>query len=528
MGYARTLAVHSGSPACSEFVKQRLSECLHHVDCSEPKITPLPRRIVQLGDSNSDLRVLESTGRHDHYATISYCWGSGETVLKLASDNVNLFTERVPWERIPKTVRDVIDFVRSLNLQYLWIDSLCIIQDSQEDWDTESAKMAEYYQNSFLTLIASSAADADEGVFHDCPLVSPTRCVEWKDINGIKRRIIAQKRNEKVAEYGVLQLSDLGPITRRAWTFQEHALSRRAVHFTDNELIWECPTALIGEDGHKILRHDIQLIQELKYDPHRNPVWTWHSFVNRYSERQLTFQKDRLPAIGGIAERLGGQYNRTYIARLWKETLSFDLVWYVQEYSSQLEDMPSWTWASTRSPVNFAYKHDNNFRFDPKPLLSCQIEVSSGSLLYTKVCYSQLKVTSFLEEFTLDAHGMSVNGRQIQRYTLSGGSQPWSLTFYPDSHMKAVSLSDDPHGPILKRTNQWGGRFIVPVYALWCFLWPVGGPENMEEHWGIVLSKSNLNLPEFVRIGAVRRKVPEGDADLELHSLKGRYITIGQ
>lgn len=61
---------------------------------------------------------------------------------------------------LPPLFQDAIIITRQLGLRYLWIDSLCIIQDSLRDWETEAAKMASIYQNSYVTI---SATDASNG-----------------------------------------------------------------------------------------------------------------------------------------------------------------------------------------------------------------------------------------------------------------------------------------------------------------------------------------------------------------------------
>lgn len=77
----------------------------------------------------------------------------------------------IPWELLPTTFRDAIQVTKGLGIRYLWIDSLCIIQDDDVDWKEESSKMASIYQNSFLTICATAAPDDEAGLW---PRVAPT------------------------------------------------------------------------------------------------------------------------------------------------------------------------------------------------------------------------------------------------------------------------------------------------------------------------------------------------------------------
>lgn len=71
----------------------------------------------------------------------------------------------IPWFELPKTFQEAIALTRKLGVRYLWIDSLCIIQDDHHGWEVESAKMATIYSLSYLTIAATHAADSQQGCF---------------------------------------------------------------------------------------------------------------------------------------------------------------------------------------------------------------------------------------------------------------------------------------------------------------------------------------------------------------------------
>lgn len=56
---------------------------------------------------------------------------------------------------LPRTFRNAVEIVRACALNYIWIDSLCIIQDkgpqgSNPDWEKESMKMGDIYAGGVL------------------------------------------------------------------------------------------------------------------------------------------------------------------------------------------------------------------------------------------------------------------------------------------------------------------------------------------------------------------------------------------
>jgi hypothetical protein len=103
----------------------------------------------------------QSQGR---YACLSHCWGNVQP-LKLIWDNQQQLKAGLPRSELPKTFRDAFEVCDWVNVRYLWIDSLCILQDSDEDWVHEASQMRNIYRNSFLTIGAACAANSTSGLF---------------------------------------------------------------------------------------------------------------------------------------------------------------------------------------------------------------------------------------------------------------------------------------------------------------------------------------------------------------------------
>jgi Heterokaryon incompatibility protein (HET) len=100
------------------------------------------------------------------YVTLSHCWGQ-QKFLTTTKETLPLRTKGIEWDSMPRTFQDAATITRRLGFQYLWIDALCIIQDSEIDWETESAKMGSIYQDSVLTIAASDARDGRGGCFSE-------------------------------------------------------------------------------------------------------------------------------------------------------------------------------------------------------------------------------------------------------------------------------------------------------------------------------------------------------------------------
>jgi len=130
----------------------------------------LPTRLVDVLSLSEvgEVRIVEtqsiSSNSDIHYAALSYCWGLKPTFRLTESTREDLLSG-VAIETLPRTMQDAIHFTRNINLGWLWIDSLCIIQDSEVDWNREALTMRRVYQDSFLTVAALGASSCDEGLF---------------------------------------------------------------------------------------------------------------------------------------------------------------------------------------------------------------------------------------------------------------------------------------------------------------------------------------------------------------------------
>ena len=217
-----------------------VNDCIaNHGRCHENYPAACPTRLLDLVRfwSSGDVVLVEpDEGPDDYipYTTLSHCWGAS-TSGPLTTTSANLATrmKRIPFDELPLTFQDAVTTTRKLKIPYLWIDSLCIIQDSPSDWEKEAARMAVVYAGSICTLSALSSADSNGGFFRVAE--KKTDFVFRYDLNlGSQRvRVFPCEPNSWSLD---------GPLMSRAWTLQERALSNRILHFSRDELLWECKT----------------------------------------------------------------------------------------------------------------------------------------------------------------------------------------------------------------------------------------------------------------------------------------------
>lgn len=377
LGPASIRQTDTRSETCLNFIKESVRQCYtEHGACRNSSKAFVPTRLLYVGGGNAALRLCETTTWQEQppYVALSHCWG-GSKPLSLVRARLPEFKKQINVADLPNTFKDAITVTQELQLPYLWIDSLCIIQDDKTDWEQEAARMADVYSKAFVVVTGSSSPNPET------PFLGP-REDEWltKTFNlpispGYNIPIQARKRAVLAAplDQGLLEppftsswatLKRVGPLYNRGWCFQESYLATRNLHFTPGSLVFECKTHRRGED---------QLPPYPSTAPGTlggggggpDPADQWRMLVKSFTSRQLTFGGDKLPAIGGAAVTMpqaaqahgGGRY----LAGLWADTLLLDMMWQVmpwmvlagQESQSLAYDdadggPPTWSWASMK------------------------------------------------------------------------------------------------------------------------------------------------------------------------------------
>ncbi|KAL4256340.1 Heterokaryon incompatibility domain-containing protein [Pleurotus pulmonarius] len=399
---AGTWCIYSdpGDPAASEVVakspildrrssrayeeaQRALNACLReHDKCRKPPLdTPLPSRVLDCADP-SNVRLFVSQGTSSPYVTLSYVWGEPQPYRTITA-NVDEYIHGIPASCIPQTIRDAVEVTNQLSLRYLWVDALCIIQDSDEDKARELASMARIYSHAYLTIIAASASKASDGFLETGAFLEPYKG---------NPRLPFHCRDGRLGSMYLFDHLDMewdqthvvnGPIEYRAWCFQESVLSPRKLVYGGDALKYYCQTshAFLGDvvacgSWNRASRRtqgpdpgsDLMLLGDDMPDVSNwsSKEWgklrhTWDWMVRSYTSRSLTYDEDKLNAFSAVAQvfgRIWGPRAGRYIAGIWENFLLQDLLWRRDPLLTTLTTsrrlpeslIPSWSWASMNGP----------------------------------------------------------------------------------------------------------------------------------------------------------------------------------
>jgi hypothetical protein len=203
-------------------------------------MTQYPARLLDLDAFKSacpDLRLVENPTPGTPYATLSHCWGAtNDTRYRTTTSTFQTRKERIRSFDLPPTYRDAVSVSRHLRIRYLWIDSLCVIQDSLADWKNESARMAEVYSRSCLTIAADWSPNSEGGCYN---MPNNRQKIDTQQVIPIQS-VLSDGQNSSLyfGEYFSPSLERIGEtvLSGRAWALQERLLSPHILHFTQNQL----------------------------------------------------------------------------------------------------------------------------------------------------------------------------------------------------------------------------------------------------------------------------------------------------
>lgn len=384
-----------------------------------------PTRLIDLSDPNGTLawppcpshrfQIIKTSERSvDKYVTLSHCWGEKEFARLLMANISTFMSQGIEWSEIcrNKNFSHACEVMHRLKVRYIWIDSLCIIQDCKEDWEHEAPLMHKVYRNSYCNIAASDSSNSEGGLFRLRTLddvVLARYPLDGEILTGVLAgawRIVP----EDLWDRGLLE----HPLYGRGWVFQgmyspsssspeivrtkaqrftsisqtERMLAPRALHFTSTQIFWDCPTHSACESlpgglpreldysasidrswraqlqqplagraatGTKIEKTTGSLLTSLPDVPYE----FWGIAVRNYTSCALSFHSDRLKALSGIAQLVqntrGGE---KYVAGLWETDLVVQLAWMVVDpVGSERPELggnmrfPTWSWASVTGQV---------------------------------------------------------------------------------------------------------------------------------------------------------------------------------
>ncbi|KAK8029318.1 hypothetical protein PG991_006374 [Apiospora marii] len=360
--------------------------------------TELPARLINVINPRSPFLVETCEGMQVNYVALSYCWGSRPQMMTL-KDNVQAHLTNIPVETLSKTCRDAILATHLLEYEYLWVDALCIIQDDDDDKESEILKMGQIYRYAVLTICAEGSPDAHSGLFPQSP-------TDPREVYPCQMTMSVASDDGPVTRKLTLAGSRHGEdfLSKRGWTLQEEVLTSRALVIGQGIISWRCASAAARETD-PVLKslpivpymHDSDDLDEFDDDiprfpglsldiarmrswlyefpgarriasNHRldanHPAFTaWYALIQGYSDRELKYVKDTLPAVQGIATILESSLATRYVKGLWLADLPRGLLWYVAANDDRpvigsptalyhdatgntKPNIPSWSWAT--------------------------------------------------------------------------------------------------------------------------------------------------------------------------------------
>ncbi|KAL2067178.1 hypothetical protein VTL71DRAFT_1602 [Oculimacula yallundae] len=308
---------------------------------------------------------------------MSHCWGTTK-FDSLTSVNKARLKKTILSSSLSRTFNDAIKLTRDLGFRYLWIDYLCIIEDSKKAWEYHASKMADIYTKSFLTISASRGQNGDRGLF-GLKSDEPLKLVH-SDLQRISDsliwqpfRMIGKDRDVCVRNFAGLLRCPHGlyedikpkePLLKRAWVFQEQILSPRLIHFASGELgrhAWgKAHSVLLSRSG-KTIESPVKRKEEFE---------AYRAIVEAYTQLAIAQELDRLPALSGVT------FGRSddYLAGMWRSLLLGSLHW-CPNLSNEHGVMarrpsswrgPSWSWVSMECSIHHIYAE----RLDPRGQVS--------------------------------------------------------------------------------------------------------------------------------------------------------------
>lgn len=419
---ATSISGNTDSQISLETARTWLERCdRDHEGCkSSGARTSWPARLLDLSGINVESRigivrlvntasilVTDDASQDDdlRYACLSHCWGK---IRLLTTEFANLEEHMagISIDLLPKSFREAILFTKSLDISFIWIDSLCIIQDSAADWNVESAKMATIYRQGHFTISVARATNAQGGCFSTAANKYVGDQIELSGPDSERFSVWTRKP----IKHGSW------PLLERGWVFQERILSRRIIYFTEEELVWECTQHRVCECSRASpSAGGIYSLDSTKYAHHvamtsmtiPHLANQWRDMVVNYTMKNLTFDKDVFPALSGLAKEM--QFHRPnseYHAGLWSDSFVVDMLWRLKSpaYTATVRPSdwraPSWSWASVRSQVTY--------------------ETMAGRQLYAgAISKTHAKVLSVTTERTANEHGMIESSSvKIQGYVV--------------------------------------------------------------------------------------------------------------
>lgn len=363
----------------------RACQSSHEKDgsCASTTMQRLPTRVLDVGPADGWIEPklhLSADDERDHYVTLSHCWGKTERLVTTEA-NIDRHFQCISMASLPSTFHDAVIVTRCLGYRYLWIDALCIIQNSEIDWQHAAQRMHHVFANATLSISALDAIDSHAGFLGD-------REQEHVEISFDDCTVGLRPKPLSSAEGITTSVLDT-----RAWCLQERLLPSRVLYFGREQLYWRCRASQASEatrdlttQGPAYRPQVLKLIREDDADVRQD---AWLDVLTQYSERLVTVPKDRVPALYGLGSYAelasrsfwlwyGMPLEGIHKSLLWRRTPWYDkaastpgqrfvrrtstfrtdLMRRAEQAEGNEDQAPSWSWACLNKPVNWTWRYN--------------------------------------------------------------------------------------------------------------------------------------------------------------------------
>lgn len=506
-------------------VKTWIHQCTStHVWCNRNKNTSwYPTRLLELSKDGRAMRLVITEDKRPSgpYMTLSHRW-SRTKYRYLTSQTSTEFQQGIDVSSLPMAFQEAGILARKLDVGYLWIDSLCIEQDSDlQDWHREAPKMHQVYGHSFLNLAATLSPDIGTSSLFDTDIRSPFMPMQFtaNEVGArehkLGTRIRCRRSHQRSRHRRVYKIrrfrAFLFPrqyymvdgnlwehevedtvLQTRAWVYQERLLAPRVLHFGKRQLAWECkehtalelfprglPTALTTNTVPEIMSAALSSrITDASHASFRN---AWHNLVNRYTKCGLTKSADKLIALAGVVSLIERARGDQYLAGTWKSTMITDLSW--TAFCGLREDTcqtrfraPTWSWLSLEAEISFPDAQEPSWYYAEICEYPSPDEAGSSVLL----AHGTVAISGVL----LPVTDLMVKNDCLDKFRVAG------IEFVDGWTPNASHFDlDDPKGDgeLVSQQNV----FMLPLYS------------SEKSVLGIAIARSEEQADMFRRVGSV-------------------------
>jgi len=514
------------SAACVDMLRSEIGRCV--ALCNHPVLCQgyIPSRLLFVGTEDGGENQVRLESREQvrekanfsgtestRYAALSYCWGSPDDVerqCKTETHSLGAWHGGIPDRYLSPVVRDAVRLTRSLNICYLWVDALCIIQDDMDDWQRESPLMGPVYSNAYFTIMVLNSSTCQQGFL----TARPGEHVPPSNDGGLP----SSADGKLLADWRAAAW------TSRGWTFQEEKLSTRAIYVGPERMYFVCTNWIAAEDSpeERALVKEKSVLHMVKKASAsergiRSLMSYWElNMVPQYSNREFTRPQDKLQAIASVAKCIGDHIGYDYAAGLWVQRMHIQLLWHCKPAHARLADLigdlrpegpgfiaPSWSWArfGTVRELKFQFSAWKEGRKQQRGLkLEAQLDVpvieNIGTDRYVQVQRGSLQLQTKVMRLDESGSGALPEDPGKFCYDWSGNEQDEQ-----ESHFRAK----------LK---------LVVIGS------NMGNGTAEEQLYGIVAYPADAATGTYFRVGIFECPAQPGSRFEEVKSMESRTITI--